>query len=182
MTVLGLDPGLTAAAALLDGQRVLWVGDLPVHQIRSGQRLRAELDLAGLRALLTRQPIDHVIIEQQSARPGQGVAGMFRLGLTLGQIIGLVAGLRLRHSLVQPKAWQKEAGCGPSPDAARQRAGQLYPESSDRLTLTKHAGRADAILIAHYGHRHHHAPNETRPAAEAHPVAALEAAAVSGDA
>jgi crossover junction endodeoxyribonuclease RuvC len=148
---LALDPGLSGALAIVDEERVLFVDDLPVHQIRSGKRLRAELDLGGLRELLITHEYDHVFIEQVSARPGQGVTSMFRFGLTTGQIIGLVAGLRTPYSLVTPQRWQRMAGCGPSPDAARQRAGQLYPDAVPYLTRKRDAGRADAILIARCG-------------------------------
>jgi crossover junction endodeoxyribonuclease RuvC len=153
MIVAGLDPGLTGALALVDEHHVVLVEDLSVHTIASGRKTRAELDLGGLRALLTAHPVDHVFMEQVSARPGQGVTSMFRFGFIAGQIIGLVAGLRLPYSLVQPKAWQKAAGCGPAPDAARRRAGQLHPDAVQYLTRKRDAGRADAILIAWCGLR-----------------------------
>ena len=113
--------------------------------------MKAELNLRGLRELLMLHPYDHVFIEQVAARPGQGVTSMFRFGLTAGQIIGLVAGLRVPYSLVLPQRWQRLAGCGPAPDEARRRAGQLYPEAVQYLTRKRDAGRADAILIARSG-------------------------------
>jgi hypothetical protein len=45
-----------------------------------------------------------VFIERVAARPGQGVTSMFRFGLTAGQIIGLVADLRVPYSLVSLSA------------------------------------------------------------------------------
>jgi crossover junction endodeoxyribonuclease RuvC len=151
MNVAGIDPGLTGALAIMDEYRVVFVDDLPVHQIHAGKRTRAELDLGGMRELLTSLTYDHVFIEQVAARPGQGVTSMFRFGLTAGQIIGLVAGLRVPYSLVSPQRWQRMAGCGPAPDEARRRAGQLYPDAVHYLTRKRDAGRADAILIARSG-------------------------------
>ena len=151
MNVAGIDPGLTGALAIIDEYRVVFVDDLPVHQIHAGTRTRAELDLGGMRELLTSLTYDHVFIEQVAARPGQGVTSMFRFGLTAGQIVGLVAGLRVPYSLVLPQRWQRMTGCGPAPDEARRRAGQLYPDAVQYLTRKRDAGRAEAILIARSG-------------------------------
>ena len=85
MNVAGIDPGLTGALAIIDEYRVVFVDDLPVHQIHAGKRTRAEIDLGGMRELLTSLTYDHVFIEQVAARPGQGVTSMFRFGLTAGQ-------------------------------------------------------------------------------------------------
>jgi len=49
--------------------------------------------------------------------------------------------------------WQRASGVGPSPDAARQRAAQLYPLAAAQFARKRDAGRADAILIAHAGLR-----------------------------
>jgi crossover junction endodeoxyribonuclease RuvC len=67
-----------------------------------------------MRELLTSLTYDHVFIERVAARPGQGVTSMFRFGLTAGQIIGLVAGLRVPYSLVLPQRWQRLTGCDPA--------------------------------------------------------------------
>jgi hypothetical protein len=71
--------------------------------------------------------------------------------MVTGQIIGLVTGLLLPYTAIPPQRWQRLAGCGPAPDEARRRAGQLYPNAVRYLTRTRDAGRADAILIARSG-------------------------------
>jgi crossover junction endodeoxyribonuclease RuvC len=154
---LGIDPGQTGALAVVNEREVLFVGDLPVHQLRVGKKTRTELDLGGLCELLAKltdpqtYKAEHAFIEGVAARPGQGVTSMFRFGFCAGAIVGVVTALRLPHSLILPQRWQKLAGCGPSPDAARRRAGQLYPNATSFLTRKRDAGRADAILIAHAG-------------------------------
>jgi crossover junction endodeoxyribonuclease RuvC len=149
--ICGIDPGLAGAVAILDQDAVILVEDLPIHTVRGGRKTRSELDLAGLRGLLTAQAIGHVFIEDVAARPGQGVVSMFRFGYAAGAIAGLVAGLQLPMSFSSPRAWQKAVGIGPAPDEARQRAVQLYPGIADRLTRKKDCNRADAILIARCG-------------------------------
>ena len=98
-------------------------------------------------------PIDHIILEKVAARPNQGVSSMFRFGYCAGSIYGLIVGLQLPVSYLLPIQWQRAVGVGASPDAARQRAAQLYPLAAPQLTRKRDAGRADAILIAHAGLR-----------------------------
>jgi crossover junction endodeoxyribonuclease RuvC len=152
--VAGADPGVSGGIAFLDERgRVLFVDDLPVHLLVHGKQRRAELDLATLGQLLLRYPVGHVYIERVAARPGQGTVSMFRFGFTYGAITGLVAGLSLPYSLVAAQTWQRMAGCGSGPEAARQRAAQLFPETADRLGRKKDGNRGAALLIARAGLR-----------------------------
>jgi crossover junction endodeoxyribonuclease RuvC len=153
MRICGIDPGLFGGLAVIDEGGFVVVDDMPIHEIRSGKKTKRALDLAALRGMLVRRPIDHVVIEQVAARPGQGVTSMFNFGFVAGAITGIVAALQLPYSAVTPQVWQRTAACGPSPDAARRRAGELYPSAAQYLAGKKDAGRADAVLIAHWGLR-----------------------------
>jgi crossover junction endodeoxyribonuclease RuvC len=149
--ICGIDPGLSGAIAILDQDQVVLVEDLSVHMIKSGRKIRSELDLAGLRMLLVEQTISHIFLEEVAARPGQGVVSMFRFGYAAGATAGLVTALQFPVTFVPPRMWQKAIGVGPLPDEARQRASQLYPEIAGQLVRKKDCNRADAILIARYG-------------------------------
>jgi crossover junction endodeoxyribonuclease RuvC len=153
VNVAGIDPGLSVALAVLNESGVVPVEDLPIYQLPSSKRLRPELDLATLRQLLCARAIDHVVIEQVAARSGQGTVSMFRFGFCAGPISGLVVGLQLPYTFVLPKTRQRAVDIGPSPDQARQRAAQLYPQSAPQLSRKRDGGRADAILIARHGLR-----------------------------
>jgi crossover junction endodeoxyribonuclease RuvC len=150
--VLAIDPGLSGAYALLTAATTV-IADLPTCQAQHGQRgkVRAELDLHGLRHRLSAHRIDHCFLERVAARPGQGTVSMFRFGEAAGGIYGLLVGVGLPVTFIAPRDWQKFHGIGPSPDAARQRAVQLYPAMADRLTRPRDANRADALLIANFG-------------------------------
>jgi crossover junction endodeoxyribonuclease RuvC len=151
--ICGLDPGTEGAFALVNRDGTLIVDDLPVHNVRRGRsmKLRAELDLQTMELVLREYRIEHVFLERVAARPGQGVVSMFRFGYAAGALYGLVVGLGLPVTRVLPRAWQKHHGIDASPDAARQRAVQLYPAAAARLTLKRHAHRADALLLADFG-------------------------------
>jgi crossover junction endodeoxyribonuclease RuvC len=149
----GLDPGVTGAMAILDGSSVVLLEDLPVHMISAGRKqVRPELDLHQLHAILAEHaPFDHAYVERVTARPGNGSVSMFRFGQSYGGIIGVLTTMGIAMTLVQPKDWQRWAGCGPAPDAARQRAAQLFPSEVEQLSRKKDCHRADALLLAHYG-------------------------------
>jgi crossover junction endodeoxyribonuclease RuvC len=149
--VAGVDVGLSGAVALVTETEVLAVFDMPVHSIAAGKKgKRAELDLAGLRGILSRR-IDHVFIERVSAMPKQGVTGMFRFGYCAGAVAGMVAALGLPYTMLIPRTWQRMVGCGAAGDSARQRAVQLYPQVAGELSRKRDAGWADAVLIGYAG-------------------------------
>lgn len=149
--ILAIDPGIAGAFALLGD--VAQVNDLPVHEAQHGRsaKIRIELDLHGFRHLLTGHAVTHCFIERVAARPGQGVTSMFRFGQSSGELYGLVVGLGLSVTLVQPQEWQRHHQIGASPDAARQRACQLYPHLVPLLSRKRDQHRADALLLAAYG-------------------------------
>jgi crossover junction endodeoxyribonuclease RuvC len=154
MIVLGLDPGLSGAYALVaEDSTIVAVDDLPVHQAQHGRNAvkRHELDLHSLKLVLRQHAIAHAFIERVTARPGQGVTSMFRFGQASGCLYGLAVGLGLPVTFVTPQAWQKHHGVGPSPDAARQRAVQLFPASAQEFARRRNGNRADAVLIASHG-------------------------------
>ena len=93
-----------------------------------------------------------MFIENVHARPGQGVTGMFSLGVSLGSVLGVIAALRLPYTLINPGQWKRRAGLTGKPkDASRARALQLHPELAERLSRKKDHGRAEAVLIARFG-------------------------------
>jgi crossover junction endodeoxyribonuclease RuvC len=150
--ILAIDPGITGAYALLRDGWVL-VGDLPIHSTQHGSsaKLRNELDLHTFRELLGEYVIGAVFIERVTARPKQGVTSMFRFGEASGQLYGLMVGMGLSVTFVTPREWQSHHRIGASPDAARQRAVQLFPQLAGKLSRKRDEHRADAVLLAVYG-------------------------------
>jgi crossover junction endodeoxyribonuclease RuvC len=155
MNVVGIDPGLTGGVAIVDEQGVVsLVDDLPIHRLARGKKIKSELDLASLRQIFVSNPIDHCVFEKGCLPAGTGVfQTCSKFGHCAGSIYGLIVGLQLPVSYLLPIQWRRAVGVGPSPDAARQRAAQLYPLAAPQLTRKRDAGRADAILTAHAGMR-----------------------------
>lgn len=152
--IIGIDPGLTGAIALMDGEICRGVWDMPVSAKTYGKgrqvngRLLADL-LDEIADPLSRPS---VLIEQVGSMPGQGVASMFSFGHSAGLCEGVCAALGLRYGYVLPQAWKRLYRLtGREKDAARTEAIRLYPEIAHELARKKDIGRADAVLIAGYG-------------------------------
>jgi crossover junction endodeoxyribonuclease RuvC len=151
--ILGCDPGVHGAIAALDGSEIALLEDLPVHTLAAkGRGDRAELDVHTLHVMLANLgPIEHAYVERVAARPGNGSVSMYRFGQACGAIYATLVVMGVPITFVQPRIWQAHFGVGPTPDAARQRAAQLYPAIAARLSRKIDGNRADALLIARYG-------------------------------
>ena len=154
MNIIGIDPGLTGAVAMIDRGGVAYMWDTPTIVVKKGKKTKTEYLPAQMVAILTDAPTGpvHVYIEKVGAMPGQGVTSMFNFGKGFGLWLGILAGLKLPHTLVTPQAWKKELMQGMADkDAARIRAQELFPCCVDQLSRKKDHGRAEALLIAFYG-------------------------------
>lgn len=154
MIIAGIDPGKTGALAITypDGSVQVW--DVPVIKLRGKpvpawhdwqQSWAAAFDFAG---------VDLVVIEDVSARPGQGVTSMFTFGRTLGFVHALTVASGASVQTVTPSVWKGKLGLlNSSKGASREKATALYPRSLGLLGRVKDDGRAEAILLAHYGRK-----------------------------
>lgn len=148
MLTLGIDPGQSGALALLDsdGQAELVV-DLPV--IRDGRL--AWIDGGSLQSTLLnalRGRPCRTVVERVSAMPGQGVASSFAFGVGFGSILATLQTLQLPIELVTPASWKLAMGLGRDKRASLDKARLLFPTAD--LSLAKHDGRAEALLLAYY--------------------------------
>ena len=153
MKILGIDPGLSGAIAILENKKVISLYDMPV--MAEGKKNKKQLNSAQLVNIIKRHILPNketfVIVEQVSAMPGQGVTSMFNFGQTFGSIKGICAALGLPIFYVRPAKWKKHFELiNSSKDASRTKVIEMYPSISSRLTKKKDVNKADAILIARY--------------------------------
>lgn len=159
MRIIGIDPGLSGAFALLDAGALVGVMDMPVVEIVRNRKHKREIDPAALAAML--RPIAPgavAVFERVGAMPKQGVSSMFAFGRSVGMVEGALAALAVPVNYVTPQAWQKAMALPSGDGAGRLRASQLFPASAELWRRVKDDGRADAVLIAAYGERHLFAP------------------------
>ncbi len=160
--VLGIDPGLSGALALVSSDGDLHVWDVPTFEVVRNRRRKREIDHAGLRDIILRASsiavkIDVAYVEKVGAFPrnregkSQGVTSMFSFGSTYGCMLQLVASHFVPREDVTPQKWKVYFKLRKGKDASRMKASELMPSFADQWPLVKHHGRAEAALIATYG-------------------------------
>jgi len=163
-TVIGIDPGLHGAAAVITGG-IPGIYDTPTLKAengfqkkkKNGKRVKKYKNVysvpAMVRILSPYKDCAHVFLEKIHAMPGQGTASMFTMGEGYGLWQGIITALGMPLTLVTPQTWKKAMmeGMTKGKDASILRAGQLYPDLVE--VFAKHHDRAESLLIAEYGRR-----------------------------
>ena len=140
MKILGIDPGLSGAIAILENKKVLCIFDMPV--MAEGKKNKRQLNSAQLVNIIRENTIDNeeiaVVVEQVNAMPGQGVTSMFNFGQTFGAIKGVCAALGLPIFFVRPSKWKKYFELiNSSKDSSRTKVIEMYPSLSSQLSKKK---------------------------------------------
>ena len=153
MKIIGIDPGLSGAIAILQNKKVQSIFDIPV--MSEGKKNKRQLNSALLVNLLkeniNKEEEVVVVVEQVNAMPGQGVTSMFNFGQTFGALKGICAALELPIFFVRPSKWKKHFELiNSSKDASRTKAIEMYPKLSNQLSKKKDVNKSDAILIARF--------------------------------
>ena len=153
MRIIGIDPGLSGAIAVLDNNKVLKIYDMPV--MAEGKKNKRQLNSAQLVNIIKDNTNMNeeivVIVEQVNAMPGQGVTSMFNFGQTFGAIKGVCATLKFPIFFVRPSKWKKHFELiNSSKDSSRTKVIEMYPSLSNKLAKKKDVNKSDAILIARY--------------------------------
>jgi len=153
MRIIGIDPGLSGAIAIIEDNKIREMFDMPV--MSDGKKNKRQLNSA-LLVKLIKDNIKNLedtimVVEQVNAMPGQGVTSMFNFGQTFGAIKGICAALGLPIFFVRPAKWKKHFELiNSSKDASRTKVIEMYPSISQQLSKKKDVNKSDAILIARY--------------------------------
>ena len=145
-TVVGIDPGINGAVAVLYKGELADVHDNPTRSIKLKKGTRRRVDVDELRRIIDEVDADVVAIEDVGH---VGDKGAYSFGHANGAAEGAAAGY-LRW-LVKPKVWQASAGITVADKAlSREKAIELWPDFAHDFRLVKHADRAEAALIARW--------------------------------
>ena len=150
--IIGIDPGLSGAIALLNP----YTGGIEIYDMPTlpNPKGKPETDLRELGRIL--RPFSDkgrniAVIEKVSAMPGQGVSSMFRFGQNFGAIQMAAAGHGYEIHYVTPTSWKKHFRLSKDKGVSRGLAGDRFPANSHQFTRVKDDGRAEAALLALYG-------------------------------
>jgi crossover junction endodeoxyribonuclease RuvC len=159
--VLGVDPGLTGALALIEkrSKAPVKVWDMPITPERDldAEALAAELDAWSIN-------LSFAVVEEVSAMKytaldergrkfvrGQGAAASFAFGRYAGIIRGILAAYTVPVYLVRPSVWKLSMGLSRDKADSLTMARSRFPSWSAEFRLKKHDGRAEAALLALFG-------------------------------
>ena len=157
MKIIGIDPGLSGAIAILENNKVLKVFEMPT--MAEGKKNKRQVNGSQIFNEISKrihkdsnQDI-RVVIEQVSAMPGQGVTSMFNFGQSFGTLKGICSAMQLPMYFIRPAKWKKYFGLiNSEKDASRTKAIEIFPYFSSELSKKKDSNKADAILIASFYH------------------------------
>lgn len=141
---LGIDPGKTGALALVEGDDLLRLEDMP----------STPADLSKLMLLLDAYrpgTPPTAILEHSQPMPRQGVSSSFNYGAHYGTLIGILVAYEMPYREVRSSVWKRKLGLTADKDATRARAQALWPKAE--LHLKKHHGRAEALLLCEFARR-----------------------------
>ena len=153
MKIIGIDPGLSGAIAVMHDKKVINLYDMPV--MAEGKKNKRQLNSSQLVNII-KENINEgeetiVVVEQVNAMPGQGVTSMFNFGQTFGAIKGVCAALKLPIFFVRPSKWKKHFELiNSSKDASRTKVIEMYPTLSSQLAKKRDVNKSDAVLIAKF--------------------------------
>jgi crossover junction endodeoxyribonuclease RuvC len=153
MRVIGIDPGLSGAIAIINGTDSLTVFDMPTITVERNGKAKRQVSASELAQILKTAKSDdcHVFVEKVSAMAGQGVTSVFSFGRSFGMIEGILAALHMPVTYVAPATWVKAVHRGAGKDASRSRAMELFPDNQADFKRVKDDGRSDSALIAYWG-------------------------------
>ncbi len=151
--IIGVDPGLNGAIALVDGETLIQVQDMPTLPKPAGKGKEVN---GYLLADILRDMIDQggeiMWIENVGGRPGEVPSRAFNFGRAAGAPYYVAAALGMPCRLVSPAAWKRHHGLiRTDKQQSRALALSLWPAMRDEFRLQKHVDRAEAALIAAYG-------------------------------
>ena len=137
MIILGVDPGLSGAIAILDGKRIT-VLPMPIYRVGR----KRVYDIAEITDLFIAAHPDLVAIEAIT-RPGSLVGnGAFMHGVAMAMGVEVVR--------PRPQVWKAHFGLAANKAESIDLCHKLYPQTKSIITKKGQDGMAEAILIARY--------------------------------
>lgn len=140
--ILGIDPGVKGAFALLDTRdnRVTCM-DMP------------DTTAALVELILSLPPLDFCAIEKPFYPQMIGIKNAAKIAEAYGAIKASLVWRGIPAHETRPAEWKAALGLSSSKSASREKAGMIFPDDAEQWKLIKHDGRAEAALIAWYGKR-----------------------------
>jgi crossover junction endodeoxyribonuclease RuvC len=153
VSIIGVDPGLSGAIAALTAIDGVLVWDMPTVEVVRNNKAKKDVDYPALARIIEQVRPGTAFVERVGSMPGQGLSSTFAFGKATGAVLGVLAACGWLVQEISPQSWKKHFGLvGKEKDDSRIKAIGLFSVDTKLFMRKKDVGRADAALIAAYGH------------------------------
>lgn len=159
--VIGCDPGLKGAIAVLDvssgAPEFVTVFDMPLETVEVRGLKRSRIDLYKLGFLIDSYASQTrvALIEEVGFMKGKEARGSaFVFGFATGAVHGIMATCLIPIEMIKPEVWKMAMGLSSVKRASIDRAIKYFPDSAPYLKRQIDHGRAEAILLAWFAVKH----------------------------
>ena len=150
MTILGIDPGLDGAIAILtEAGELVAIHDMPTLQ--DGAKGRRAVNPALFASIIYASHATFAFCELVGPRPTDGTTGAFGFGRSRGIIEGVLAAAGIPLAMIAPPVWKRASNIAPgkeNKDSARSVAISRWPSQAALFARKCDCDRAEAALIA----------------------------------
>ncbi len=155
--IMGIDPGVTGAVAIIDYVtfKLVTVFDFPTEKNSKGRSRIDFLKTAFLIDAYASLTVVALIEEVGQVGTNADPFSAFVFGFATGGVHGVLSACLIPIALVKPQVWKMDMGLSSNKEDSVARAISLFPNEAPKyLKLKKHHGRAEAILLAWYARKH----------------------------
>lgn len=166
--ILGVDPGLSGACAILNGasRELVAIFDMPLSTKDDRENGGRGVDGYTLGTIIGQYANDiqcaivelvggmtyiHTDAQGRQSKRGQGSAESFAFGKSAGVAQGVIQGLLIPCHFVYPATWKSLMGLNSNKNLSRERARQQWKSHAAHFSRVKDDGRAEAALLALFG-------------------------------
>lgn len=158
MSVLGIDPGLSGAFCVVEGESIVFMADMPTWKqaLKSG-KLRERLnpvDLGNMVESFKMMGVELAILEAVGGRPRQSASAAFQFGYVVGCVYMALVQARIPIDMIEPANWKRLMRCPTNDEGIARRADELFPEHRHLWRGAKGGvkhDRAEAAMLARFG-------------------------------
>ena len=158
VVIIGCDPGITGALAILEGESLVDVFDMPTRTKRVNGADRPVIDEQGITDMIHEWALKgakRFIIERVGGLPGQSAPRAFTFGYGFGVVLSVARMLHFDVVQATPLKWRGALEIHSrgrnTKHGSMEQATQFWGD--EHWKRVKDHGRAEAALIALYGAR-----------------------------
>jgi crossover junction endodeoxyribonuclease RuvC len=153
MMILGIDPGLDGAIAILnESGELVSIHDMPT--LEDGAKGRRAVNPALFASIIYGSHATLAYCELVGPRPTDSTTGAFGFGRSRGIIEGVLAAAGIPLAMIAPPVWKRASNIAPgkeNKDSARSVAISRWPSQAALFARKGDCDRAEAALIGAAG-------------------------------